>query len=61
MTAHASLFAPQTLVDPFDHYARAHADGTAIFEIADYSAITVFPNVLLRGVTNLPIKFRRAA
>ena len=30
MTEHASLFAPQTLIDPFGHYARAHADGTAI-------------------------------
>ena len=30
MTEHASLFAPQTLIDPFGHYARAHAAGTAI-------------------------------
>lgn len=31
------------------------------FEVADDSQVTVFPNVLLRGVINLPITFERAA
>ena len=31
------------------------------FAIADDTAVTVLPNVLLRGVTNLPITFERAA
>ena len=31
------------------------------FEVTDDSQVTVFPNVLLRGVINLPIRFKRAA
>ena len=31
------------------------------FTVADDNAVTVFPNVLLRGVTNLPITFERTA
>lgn len=31
------------------------------FEVADDDQVTVFPNVLLRGVVNLPIRFKRAA
>ncbi|WP_095012644.1 cytochrome P450 [Tsuneonella mangrovi] len=31
------------------------------FEVADEDGIKVLPNVLLRGVTRLPIRFRRAA
>jgi cytochrome P450 len=31
------------------------------FEVADESQVRVFPNVLLRGVINLPIRFQRAA
>jgi cytochrome P450 len=31
------------------------------FRVADDDKVTVFPNILLRGVTNLPITFRRAA
>ena len=31
------------------------------FQVADDDQVTVFPNVLLRGVTNLPITFERAA
>ncbi len=30
-------------------------------EVTDDDQVTVFPNVLLRGVINLPIRFRRAA
>ncbi len=42
MTEHASLFAPQTLIDPFDHYARAHADGTAIALLPDMNIHVVY-------------------
>ena len=31
------------------------------FEVTDDSQVTVFPNVLLRGVINLPLRFKRAA
>ena len=31
------------------------------FEVTDDDQVTVFPNVLLRGVVNLPIRFKRAA
>ena len=31
------------------------------FEVADEAGITVLPNILLRGVTRLPIRFKRAA
>ena len=31
------------------------------FEVTDDDQVTVFPNVLLRGVINLPIRFKRAA
>lgn len=31
------------------------------FEVTDDDQVTVFPNVLLRGIINLPIRFRRAA
>jgi cytochrome P450 len=31
------------------------------FAIADEDAITILPNILLRGVTKLPVTFRRAA
>lgn len=31
------------------------------FEVADEDAIAVLPNILLRGVTRLPIRFERAA
>jgi cytochrome P450 len=31
------------------------------FEVTDDDQVKVFPNVLLRGVVNLPIRFRRAA
>ena len=30
------------------------------FEVTDADQVTVLPNVLLRGVVNLPIRFRRA-
>lgn len=31
------------------------------FSVADGDKVTVFPNVLLRWVVNLPIRFKRAA
>ena len=31
------------------------------FSVADDDKVTVFPNVLLRGVVNLPIRLKRAA
>ena len=42
MTEHASLFAPQTLIDPFDHYARAHADRTAIALLPEMNIHVVY-------------------
>jgi len=31
------------------------------FEVADEAAITIPPNMLLRGITKLPIRFRKIA
>ncbi|QYU70850.1 cytochrome P450 [Leptolyngbya sp. 15MV] len=44
------LVAFDELLERLDHFA-----------IADEDAITVLPNILLRGVTRLPVTFRRAA
>lgn len=51
MTAHASLFAPQTLVDPFDHYARAHADGTGIEFLPEMNIHVVYSYELCSEAT----------
>jgi cytochrome P450 len=31
------------------------------FQVPDDNAITILPNILLRGITNLPLTFERAA
>jgi len=51
MTEHASLFAPQTLIDPFDHYARAHAAGTAIALLPEMNIHVVYSYELCSEAT----------
>jgi cytochrome P450 len=42
MNMHSSLFAPQTLVDPFDYYREAHAAGTRIEHLPEMNTFVVF-------------------
>lgn len=42
MNMHTSLFAPQTLVDPFDYYREAHAAGTRIEHLPEMNTFVVF-------------------
>lgn len=51
MTAHASLFAPETLVEPFDHYARAHAHNTAIEFLPEMNIHVVYSYELCSEAT----------
>ena len=40
--AHRHVFAPETLVDPFDFYAETHAAGTTIEHLPEMGAYVVY-------------------
>lgn len=57
MTAQSSLFSPETLVDPFAHYARAHAAGTKIELVPEMNVHVVYSYDLCSEATGRPQDF----
>ncbi|GAA4042576.1 cytochrome P450 [Parerythrobacter jejuensis] len=53
----SNFFAPETLTDPFDYYAKAHADGVAIQHFPEMNTHVVFTYELCNEVNTKPELF----
>jgi cytochrome P450 len=57
MNKPASLFSPETLVDPFEHYREAHAAGTRIAFLPEMNVHVVYSYDLCSEATGRPEDF----
>lgn len=57
MGHHRTLFAPETLIDPFDYYRATHAAGTTIEHLPEMNTYVVFSYDLCSEATGRPADF----